>query len=235
MPDPDADVVMTELWHPRAAPDLYRRHPGALSLRPERAGPRSGNADVIVRLGRPCRAAAVAAGAAIALTALALPAAALIARLTTLPLGRGEATIEWTGRTGDNPTVNGVTGRVGGLEVHASDQLPRYQQPSSSAPTTIPAYFPLGNVTGSIDGAPFTLHITLSLKGLTQSPSALPVGAVTGSFRNQPIRAKLLGNTHNQNLDFAGTIGSDHVTGSITGVTRHGSRSVAHASFDVTG
>jgi hypothetical protein len=181
------------------------------------------------------RALAVVGLTAFVLAAMTIPVSALIARLTTLPLGRGEATITWTGRSGDNPTVNAIKGHVGRFDVAASDHLPRLDQGSSgSIPTSIPSDIPFGQVKGKIDGASFTLEITLSLAGLTQSTKSVSLGTVTGSLRNAPIHVRLLGNPQSQSFEFAGTIGSDHVTGTIAGVTHHGSTSEAHASYDVT-
>lgn len=189
-----------------------------------------------MRLLRPPRGAIAVLGfTALVLAAMAVPVSALIARLTTLPLGRSEATITWTGRSGDNPTVSAIEGHVGRFDVAASDQVPRLDRGSSgSVPTSIPSDIPLGQVKGTIDGAPFTLQITLSLAALTRSTKTVTLGAVVGSFRNEPIHARLLGNPQSQTFGFAGTIGSDHVTGTIAGVTHHGSTSVAHASYDVT-
>ena len=59
-------------------------------------------------------------------------------------------------------------------------------------------------------------------------------GAVSGSFRGQSVKAELIGVPSSSTVRFKGTIGGDHVTGTIGRVVHHGNKAVAHATFDVT-
>ena len=40
---------------------------------------------------------------------------ALVARLTSIPLGRGTATISWNGATGVTPTIDSIEGTAGAI------------------------------------------------------------------------------------------------------------------------
>ena len=162
-----------------------------------------------------------------------LPVLAEVARLTSIPLGRGSATITLTVKSGIAPTVNSIRGTAGGLRVLGTAKVPKASG-LGGAVSSAQQSFPIANVQGTIDGAPFTLNITLTL---TLPPSQGPpksasVGHVTGSFRNEPVRADLTYNS--SNFDFKGTIGALHVTGAIEGVVHHGNKATAHATFDVT-
>ena len=167
-----------------------------------------------------------------------LTAFAVIARLTAIPLGRGTATITWTGKGGISPTVNSIGGTAGGFRVTGSDKVPSIygsEKPSTGPPPTalaIPSVFPVANVTGTIDGASFTLKINLSLT--VPSSAATSLGNVTGTFRNQPISANITANSSQNAFDFTGTIGSVHVTGVVKSVKHDGNKATARATFDVT-
>ena len=171
---------------------------------------------------------------------LAVPVVAEIARLTSIPQGRGTATITWTGKGGISPTVNSISGKAGGLSVSATDKVPKIPglsaTPSGSDPTSvsIPSSLPIANVKGAIDGSPFTLDIVLTLPQQLSGSSNSSLGHVTGTFRNQKVSAILTANPTGNNFDFTGTIGSLHVSGVIQSPTHHGNKATAHASFDVT-
>jgi hypothetical protein len=179
------------------------------------------------------------ASAVMLLSVLTAPVLAEISRLTSIPLGRGTATITWIGKGGITPTVNSVRGRVGGLSVSATDKVPRFPGLSGgsvgSTPTSIaiPSHFPIADVNGTIDGAPFKVDIVLSLSQLSSSASG-SLGMVTGTFRSQKLVASLTADVNNNSFGFKGTIGSLHVSGVVDSVIHHGEKATAHASFDVT-
>jgi hypothetical protein len=168
---------------------------------------------------------------------LAVPVVAEIAHLTSIPLGRGSATITWTGKSGISPTVNSIGGKAGGLPVSAIDEVPRIpginEPASGSTSDSLPSSFPLANVKGTIDGAPFTLDIVLTLPQLSGS-SKSSFGKVIGTFRNQKMAAIVTDEAATNTLHFTGTIGSLHISGVIRWPTHHGNKATAHASFDVT-
>jgi hypothetical protein len=179
----------------------------------------------------------VGAAAGVSVVALSAPIAALEARLTSPPLGRGTAVITWTGTSGVTPTVTAIGGQAGHYKVTAREKLARYGQSGSG--TTVPDLdkpLPLGDVTGTIGGTAFTLHISLEIPS-TLTPASnqvVTLGAVTGSFRGQPVTATLSARTTSQNLDVTGTIGAYRVTAQIGRVQHHGNRSTARATYDVT-
>jgi hypothetical protein len=164
-----------------------------------------------------------------------------VSRLTSIPLGRGTATITWTGKGGISPTVTSISGKADGFTVSASDKPPKFpglggSATGASAPTSvsIPANIPIADVRGTIDGAPFTLHVVISLpQSLTSGGTG--IGRVTGTFKNQRLSATLSAKATSDTVAFKGTIGTVHVSGVIGKNTRHGNTTTAHASFDVTG
>jgi hypothetical protein len=170
---------------------------------------------------------------------IAGPVMAEISRLTAIPLGRGTATITWTGKGGIEPTVNSIVGKAGGLTVSATDKVPKFpgvvggSSGSSSVPSSIPSQFPIADVKGTIDGSQFSLDIALSLSQLSGSSDG-QLGTVSGTFRNQKMNAIITSDAASNAFDFSGTIGSLHVTGVIKNVTHHGDSATAHASFDVS-
>jgi|HubBroStandDraft_6_1064221.scaffolds.fasta_scaffold1040467_1 hypothetical protein len=106
---------------------------------------------------------------------------------------------------------------------------------SDAVPGSVPSTLPLADIKGTISGTPFSLDVTLNLSGLDlNSNKPVTFGTVTGSFRGQPINAVLTGRRSSITVSFSGTIGGDHVTGTIARVVHHGNRSTAYASFDVT-
>jgi hypothetical protein len=166
---------------------------------------------------------------------LALPVVAEIARLTSIPLGRGTATITWTGKGGISPTVNSISGKAGGLPVSATDKVPKIpginEPATGSTSESLPSSLPIANVKGTIDGTAFTLDIALALPSGSSNHS---FGKVTGTFRNENLTAILTVNPTANTFDFTGTIGSLHVSGVVRSPTHHGNKATAHASFDVT-
>jgi hypothetical protein len=162
-----------------------------------------------------------------------------VARLRSLPLGNGSATITWVGNSGITPTINSIHGSARGLTVKATGTVPPVpgvgQSPSGSTPS-IPSSYPIADIKGALAGTSFSLTITLKLSSLSFTPPTKPVtfGYVSGSFHGQPISAVLIGRTAPSGVTFRGTIGSDHVTGSINRVVRQGRQSTAYATFKVT-
>jgi hypothetical protein len=177
---------------------------------------------------RRVRGAAVVGLVATALLLLSVPVVAEVARLTSLPLGKGTATVTWTGKGGVNNTINGS---ARGLPIVASGTVPATPNLGPSAPSNLP----LANVKGTLAGVSFTVHISLTLSGVNlNSKKSVTFGAVTGSFRGQAVKAVLLGVPSSSTVQFKGTIGADHVTGTIAKVIHHGNEAIAHATFDVS-
>jgi hypothetical protein len=173
----------------------------------------------------------VVGGAAIVLIATA--GNALVARLTKIPLGRGAATITWTGATGITPTINSVKGTAGSYQVAATGMVPN-ASPGSGTASTLPSQFPLANVKGTIGGTGFTLNIILTLPASLTSSKPQSFGKVTGTFRNQAVAAALTANINSSSFAFVGTIGSLHIAGHVSKPTQHGHTETAHATFNIT-
>ncbi len=172
-----------------------------------------------------------------AVVAISVPVMAQIARLQQIPLGSGSATISWTGKSGIRPTITSISGKARGFAVLATGRVPK--PPSlagSSTPASLPASYPIADIKGTIGGTSFTLDVAINLAGLNaNSSTAAALGTVTGTFRGQPIKAVLTAaSATSPTVSFSGTIGSDHVTGTIGRIVRHGNRSTATAHFDVT-
>ena len=173
----------------------------------------------------------VAGGAAVALAATA--SEALIARLTTLPLGRGTATITWTGATGVTPTINSIKGSVGGYQVAAVGRIPKAPALGVTG-SSLPSQFPIADVKGIIGGTSFTVNIVLTLPGSLTSGKVQDFGHVTGTFRNQRVAATLSADVKSSSFAFVGRIGSDHVSGQVSQPKQHGNTETARAIFNVT-
>ena len=180
---------------------------------------------------------AVVAAATVAV-AVSVSAAALVARLTRIPLGRGTATITWTGATGIKPTINSIRGTAGGYEVSATGKTLQpsigSQSPNGATGTSIsiPSVIPLADVNGSIGGTPFTLHIALTLPSSLTPSQSQSIGRVSGTFRGQPVTATLTATS--DSFRFNGTIGALHVTGVVSHVAQHGNTETAHTTFDIS-
>lgn len=185
------------------------------------------------------RCTAIAVGTLTALGLLSVPVTAEIARLRSIPLGKGSATVSWTGASGTKPTIGPISGSARGLPIVATGVVPPLPQQSGTGLGTtslsIPASLPVADITGTIEGTAFTLDISLNLSNLSlTSKAAQTFGTVTGSFHGQPIHAILTGRTTSNVAHFSGTIGSDHVTGTIGRTVHHGDRTTGTATFDVT-
>jgi hypothetical protein len=179
---------------------------------------------------RAVRIAAISGLAAGALLLVSVPVRAEIARLTTLPLGKGTATVSWAGKSGISPTVNAVHGSAHGLPIAATGTV-HTPGPGTPLASTIPFL----HVTGTLDGVPFTIDVALTLSGVNlQSSKTQTFGAVTGSFRGQSVNAVLTAKVSSSTFQFKGTIGGDHVTGTIGRVVHRGNTSTAHATFALT-
>jgi hypothetical protein len=155
---------------------------------------------------------------------------ALIARLTSIPLGRGTATITWSGSTGVTPTINSIKGTAGGYAVSAIGQIPKPSSVSGTASTV-----PIADVKGTIGGTDFTVDIVLTLPSSPSSRAPRNVGHLTGTFRNQPVAGTLRAPTPTSNtFAFTGTIGARHIHGTVSKPIHHGHGETAYASFIVT-
>ena len=166
-----------------------------------------------------------------ALLLVSVPVRAEIARLTSLPLGKGTATVTWTGKSVVNNSISSISGSARGLSIVATGTVPT----TPTLGTAVPANLPLADVKGKLDGVPFTVDISLTLAGVNlNSKKNVTFGAVSGSFRGQSVQAVLIGVPSSSMVQFKGTIGSDHVTGTIGKVVHRGNTSTAHATFVVT-
>jgi hypothetical protein len=179
---------------------------------------------------RGVRIAAISGLGAGALLLVGVPVRAEIARLTSLPLGKGTATVTWVGKSGISPTLNSVRGSAHGLPIAATGTV---HTPSPGTPLS--STIPFLHIAGTLDQVPFTVDVSLTLSGVNlQSNKTQTFGAVTGSFRGQPVNAVLTSKLSSSTFQFKGTIGSDHVTGTIGKVVHRGKTSTAHAAFVVT-
>jgi hypothetical protein len=86
----------------------------------------------------------------LALVGLAsVPVMAEVARLRSLPLGKGSATITWVG-SGITPTINSIHGSARGLTVKATGTVPPIPgvgQSSSGSTPSIPSSYPIADIT----------------------------------------------------------------------------------------
>jgi hypothetical protein len=185
------------------------------------------------------RPLAVGGLAIAAVLALSVPVMAELSRLRSIPLGRGSATITWSGKSGLAPTISSIHGSARGLAIVATGTVPAPPHAGNasagSTSVSLPSTLPLADINGTISGTPFSLDATLNLSGLDLSSNKPQTfGAVTGSFRGEPINAVLTGRRSSPTVSFSGTIGSVHVTGTITRVVHHGNTSTGYATFDVT-
>jgi hypothetical protein len=189
---------------------------------------------------RMLRIVAVGVLAATALGVLSIPVLAEISRLTAIPLGRGSATITWTTHTGRNPMTNSISGSARGLRISAKGVVPKSSilggAPSGSVPPSVPTHLRIADIKGTIEGTSFSIDISITLPIVTnRGPhKSVTFGEIKGSFRGQAVRADLTQSSMTSMIGFSGTIGGDHVTGTIDAPVRHGNTSAAHANFDVT-
>jgi hypothetical protein len=180
----------------------------------------------------------MAAGAAASLTVVGGLAAAALSSLGHIPDGSGTATITWTGKSGLHPTISSVAGTVGRYRVKGSGSLPDYfqHQGLTTTPTGITAT--LATIHGTLSGTPFTITISLSTVGSTVQSHSF--ATVSGSFHGLPVSATIEApNTQKELLKdlgtFKGTIGSQHVQGTIVKPTSSHGHNTAHATFVVSG
>jgi hypothetical protein len=166
--------------------------------------------------------------------AIGIPALAQVVRLTKIPLGKGEATITWTGNGGISPSITSVRGTAGGYQVRGAGKVPKPPSLGTSG-GSLPAEVPIAQVKGAIGGSSFTLAIKLDLAGaVSPTNTGQPIGHVSGTFRGQSVTATLTPGTPSSLIRFTGLIGSLKVSGTIGNVTHHGKSSTAHATFTVS-
>jgi hypothetical protein len=199
----------------------------------DEASPPSGTDPTASRRSRWIAAAIVAV-----LAVLAIVAVEIVHNIqpTEIPTGPGTATITWSTSGATRP----VSGTAGGLGV--TGVATPAKSPFSSGQPTFPSsrdlrHIPIATVTGSLGGHSFTIHIVLSFDvPSTLTNKSVTLGHVTGTFRGQPVEAKLTANLSASTLlHFSGTIAGHRVAGVIHEPRTHGTTTVAHASFDVTG
>ena len=179
------------------------------------------------------RAIFVAFGGAAIVALISTSTGALLARLTRIPLGRGTATITWTGAAAIRPTLPSVKGSAGGYSVSATGRVPNPASILGSA-SSVPSQIPLANVKGTVGGTPFTLGIVLTLPTIAPSVNPVTFGHATGSFRSQAVSATLTANSNSSSFGFKGTIGKLHIAGVVSQPRQHGNSETARATFDVT-
>ncbi len=169
-------------------------------------------------------------------TLLAVPVMAEISRLTTLPLGKGTATITWTGKRGDNPSATSIHGSAKGLAIVASEKTPKLPSRGSltSGSISLPKSVPVADITGTIGGTTYAFNVTIDLSGLTSGSASGAIGSVEGTFHGQRIDVALSAKGNSENVHFDGTIGGDYVNGTIGPIHQHGRTSTVHATFNVT-
>jgi hypothetical protein len=173
--------------------------------------------------------------AGLVLALLAFSADALMARLATIPLGRGTASITWTGATGVTPTIGSIKGTAGGYQVSGSGKVPAAASVNGTATSiSVPSEFPIADVTGTIGGAQFALDIVLQLPSSLTTTKAQPFGHITGTFRNQPVRATITASPESRSFRFQGTIGTLAVSGVVSQPHQHKNTETAQATFNVT-
>jgi len=173
----------------------------------------------------------IVAGAAVVVL-ISTTTGALLARLTKIPLGRGTASITWSGAAGVTPTIKSIKGTADGYSVSGAGRGPNPASILGSA-SSIPSHLPLADIKGTIGGAYFTLDISLTLPTSGTSLNSQSFGQVSGTFRGQAVTAKLTENVSSYSFGFKGKIGTLRVTGVISQPRRHGNTETAHASFDV--
>lgn len=179
-----------------------------------------------------------AAGVAASLAVAGGLAAAALRTLGHIPDGRGTATITWTGKAGLHPTISDVEGTVGHYRVKGSGTLPNYfdHQGLTTSPTGIIAT--LATIHGTLAGTSFTITISLSTGGSAEHSHSF--ATVTGALHRVPVSATIDAPITTQQLErdlgtFTGTIGSQHVEGTIFKPTSSHGRNTARAVFDVSG
>jgi hypothetical protein len=194
----------------------------------------TGAADMVMRwnnvLPRKRRVVGVFGITAVVL-AIGLPVLAQVARLTKIPLGKGEATITWTGSSGISPTITSVQGAAGGYPVRGTGKVPKPPSLGTSG-GTLAAEIPIAQVRGTIGGSSFALTIHIDLDGGLST--GRPIGNVTGTFRGHAITATLTPDTPSDSVQFTGLIDALKVSGTIGDVTHRGKSSTAHATFTVS-
>lgn len=216
--------------------DIERRHLSGRAL-----------SSMLISVGRPCqnsgvstrttlyrRLSGVVLLTGLVLAFLTLSADALIARLTTIPLGRGTASITWTGATGVTPTISSIKGKAGGYQVSGSGKVPTPAANNTATSISLPSEFPIADVTGTIGGAHFTLDIVVQLPSSPSSTKAETFGHITGTFRNQPVTATITASPESRSFGFQGTIGTFRVTGVVSRPHQHRNTETARGTFNVT-
>ena len=175
-------------------------------------------------------------GAVVTLVALGGLAAAALESLGHVPDGSGSATITWTAQSTVHPTST-VGGSVGRYRVKATGTLPFLEhQGATISSNGLSGTF--ATVKGTLAGTPFVINVSLSFGNTAGGPHGF--ATVTGMFHGVPVSATIDEPTTPSQLQndlgsFSGTIGSQHVRGTISKPKTHGGESTAHASYVVTG
>jgi hypothetical protein len=177
-------------------------------------------------------------GLAVSLSAMGGLAAAELTSLEHIPDGHGTATVTWTGASGLHPTIKSVAGTVGRYRLKATGTVPNYfqHQGLTTSPTGVTAT--LATIKGTLAGTSFTITISLSTGGSSEQTQSF--ATVTGTFHGLPVAGTIGAPTTPAALrsdlgTFSGTIGSQHVQGTIYKPKSAHGRNTAHAVFVVSG
>jgi len=172
-----------------------------------------------------------------ALTALNGVAAALVS-VARLPDGPGTATVTWTGATGLHPTIKSVAGTIGHKRLAATGSVPDYLDHQGLTTSSSSTMMTLATIRGKLGGNPFTIAITLSTNPGSDGTSGF--AGVTGTFHGLPVSATINPPANHAASgtelgSFSGTIGPQHVRGTIEQPKRSHGYNTAHATFVVSG
>lgn len=180
--------------------------------------------------------AATALCVAFTLLVLGGLAAAALASIGRIPDGNGTATVTWTAQSTLHPTST-VGGSIGRYRVKATGTVPFLEhQGGTTGSNGLAATF--ASVKGTLSGTPFVINISLSFGSTAGQPHSF--ATVTGTFHGVRVSATIDEPTTQAQLrtdlgTFSGTIGSQHVRGTIFRPKTKGGKSTAHATYVVTG
>lgn len=188
--------------------------------------------------GRAIRVAIALLGLLIVL-AVVIPLVATAAKsLAAVPLGPGTATLTWT----SSPSVTtgsaspSFSGTIAGYPVSGTATTPSPSSaPSTGSGSGVSHPSVVGSFTGSLGGVPFSVVVSFDLDvSNTSSSAGLPLFTITGTFGSDPVNGTITSVGSSAAIHFSATIGSYHVTGTISGPRRRGEANTAMASFVVS-
>jgi hypothetical protein len=157
--------------------------------------------------------------------------------------GSGTATITWTpapdsGDASSSPPQS-FSGTINGhsLSGVATTAIPTGATNPFSGSTGAPKEVQIFRYTGSFDGKPFDIGISIHYPVSISSPNST-LFVIDGTYDGQPVHATLGApanpNLSNPPIPFTGTIGSWRVTGIIHGPSDKSGKQTATATFTVS-